>query len=89
VAERKGKRFVVGFAAETAKLADRAKEKLKSKNLDMIVANDISREDIGFDSDQNEAFIITQDEKIHLAKNSKEKIAAMIADEISTRIGKK
>jgi phosphopantothenoylcysteine decarboxylase/phosphopantothenate--cysteine ligase len=89
VAERKENRFVVGFSAETEGLVERAQEKLKSKHLDMIVANDISREDIGFDSDRNEVFIITRDEKIHLAKNSKEKIAAMIADEISSRIGKK
>lgn len=89
VAERKGNRYVVGFAAETEELVERGREKLKSKHLDMIVANDISREDIGFDSDQNEAVIITKDEKILLAKNSKEKIAAMIADEISSRIVKK
>lgn len=54
----KGDRILVGFAAETEKLAEYAKDKLRSKNLDLIVANDVSRADAGFGSEKNEALLI-------------------------------
>ncbi|MFH1488642.1 MAG: bifunctional phosphopantothenoylcysteine decarboxylase/phosphopantothenate--cysteine ligase CoaBC [Pseudomonadota bacterium] len=52
---------LVGFAAETQDLAANAGEKLKSKNLDLIVANDVSREDAGFESDTNRVKILSRD----------------------------
>lgn len=54
-------RILVGFSAETEDLADNARQKLEKKNLDMIVANDVSREDAGFDSDTNLVKIIYRD----------------------------
>ncbi len=59
--KRKGNRFLIGFAAETDDLARNAREKMRRKNLDAIVANDVSRTDIGFESDNNEVRIFFQD----------------------------
>ncbi|MEW6682198.1 MAG: bifunctional phosphopantothenoylcysteine decarboxylase/phosphopantothenate--cysteine ligase CoaBC [Nitrospirota bacterium] len=50
--------FVVGFAAETDRVVERAAEKLKAKRLDLIVANDVSRPGIGFGADENEVTLI-------------------------------
>ena len=58
VAAAGGGRYVVGFAAETGDPVPRAKEKLKAKNLDLIVANDVSREGAGFGADTNEVTLI-------------------------------
>jgi phosphopantothenoylcysteine decarboxylase / phosphopantothenate---cysteine ligase len=49
--------FVVGFAAETQELAENAQRKLKAKNCDLIVANDVGRAGIGMDADENELVI--------------------------------
>jgi phosphopantothenoylcysteine synthetase/decarboxylase len=49
--------FVVGFAAETQDLETNAQRKLEEKNCDLLVANDVSRADIGMDSDENELII--------------------------------
>ncbi|MBI4849510.1 MAG: bifunctional phosphopantothenoylcysteine decarboxylase/phosphopantothenate--cysteine ligase CoaBC [Nitrospirae bacterium] len=64
VGEKKGKRIVIGFAAETGKNIDNAKNKLKSKNLDLIVLNDISQKGAGFDVDTNIVTIIDNKGKI-------------------------
>jgi phosphopantothenoylcysteine decarboxylase/phosphopantothenate--cysteine ligase len=53
--------FVVGFAAETQELTKSAQGKLKEKNCDLMVANDVSRADIGMDSDDNELVIFFKD----------------------------
>ena len=58
---RKAGRYLVGFAAETEDLRRRALLKLKEKNLDLIVANDVSAEGIGFDSDFNKAVLLDTD----------------------------
>jgi len=55
---QKGGRIVVGFAAETESLVDHARAKLRSKHLDLIVANDVSGSDNGFDSDYNTVMIL-------------------------------
>lgn len=57
-AARKGKRIVVGFAAETDNLVDYAREKLKNKKLDFIVANDISRPGSGFGTPASRAVAV-------------------------------
>src|SRR5579884_3269540 len=54
----KGNRIVVGFAAETEDVLASARRKLESKNLDMVVANDVSQGESGFDSDYNSAVLI-------------------------------
>ena len=58
VARQKGERFVVGFAAETGSVVAEAQAKLRSKGLDLIVANDVSRAGIGFDADDNQVTFV-------------------------------
>jgi phosphopantothenoylcysteine decarboxylase/phosphopantothenate--cysteine ligase len=52
---------VVGFAAETEELEKRARKKLEKKNLDLVVANDVSKEGSGFATDTNEVILIGRD----------------------------
>jgi len=73
----KGSRILVGFAAETDDIERNAVAKIRKKNLDAIVANDVSRTDIGFESDDNEVRILFADgEARELPLASKEGIAA-------------
>lgn len=58
VAEKKGRAFLVGFAAETHDVHIHAREKLKTKEIDLLVANDVSRAGIGFESDENEVLLL-------------------------------
>ncbi|MDB9746713.1 bifunctional phosphopantothenoylcysteine decarboxylase/phosphopantothenate--cysteine ligase CoaBC [Candidatus Pelagibacter sp.] len=76
-------KLVIGFAAETNNLEDNAIEKLKSKNCDMIIANDVSDQNIGFNSDFNEVTIFYRNDKKEklLAKNK-----SLISEEIVERI---
>lgn len=79
----KGDRIVVGFAAESGRKPERARSKMESKGVDMLVVNDISRDDIGFDRVENEVEIYRPGaEPIHLPKAHKEYIAKGIWDEI-------
>ena len=77
--------FIVGFKAETnvskSELINRAYERLKKSEIDMIIANDIGRDDIGFASKNNEVFIIDKLKHItHVEKNTKRYIASKIID---------
>ncbi len=74
--------LLVGFAAESESLIDNSMDKLKKKNLDMIIANNITKEESGFQSDDNEVFIITSDIKEKLPLMKKSKLANIILDEI-------
>ena len=78
--------FVVGFAAETANVNTNAKNKLKSKNLNMIISNDVSNKSIGFDVDDNEVNVITNNETIFLKKDKKIRIAREIFKIIASNI---
>lgn len=81
--ERKTNQVLVGFAAESTNISENAKRKLQSKNLDYIVANDITSSDTGFASDDNKVVIFTKDgEEINLDKMSKRKVASKIFDTI-------
>ena len=72
-------RVVVGFAAESRDLLANASEKLKSKKLDLIVANDISAKDAGFDVDENRVILLTPDgKKEKLSLRSKIEVAEII-----------
>ena len=72
---------LVGFAAETEDLLSHAKEKLTAKNLDMIVANDVSRDDAGFETDTNIVKMIYRDGTIEDSNlMSKEDVAHLILD---------
>src|SRR5215213_1138550 len=81
-ASRANGMLVVGFAAETENVLDNAKEKLRSKNLDAIVANDVSRVDSGFDTATNKIAIITADNAVELPLMSKDEAADQILDVI-------
>lgn len=70
--------FLVGFAAETENLESNARVKLEKKGCDLVVANDISRTDIGFDSHQNEALLVFPDRTEHFAKAPKHDLAMHI-----------
>lgn len=76
---KKKQQIVIGFCAESENLLNNAQKKLNEKNLDYIVANDISRTDIGFGSDFNEVTILTKnDEKKLVKKATKNDIAKII-----------
>jgi phosphopantothenoylcysteine decarboxylase/phosphopantothenate--cysteine ligase len=82
-ASRANGMLVVGFAAETENVLANAKEKLRSKKLDAIVANDVTREDSGFDSRTNAITIITRDDDaVELPVLSKRDAADRILDAI-------
>ncbi|MBS1792607.1 MAG: bifunctional phosphopantothenoylcysteine decarboxylase/phosphopantothenate--cysteine ligase CoaBC [Acidobacteria bacterium] len=83
VAERRHENLlVVGFAAETNDVAAYARAKLERKNLDLIVANDVSRKDIGFGADDNAATLITRTTAVELPRMSKRELADKILDEV-------
>ncbi len=72
--------FVIGFAAETGRKIERAKKKLKEKNLDMIVFNDVTESGSGFDTDTNKVTIIDKEREIELPLMSKDAVADAILD---------
>jgi len=83
--ERKGQKVLIGFAAETESLIKNAQDKLKRKNLDLIVANDVSRKDIGFQSDINQVKLLGKDGNIlELPMLTKEVLAHKILDQIAS-----
>ncbi|ABR33325.1 MULTISPECIES: bifunctional phosphopantothenoylcysteine decarboxylase/phosphopantothenate--cysteine ligase CoaBC [Clostridium] len=78
---KKKNQILVGFAAESQELKDNAMSKLQRKNLDYIVANDITASDTGFASEDNKVIILSKEGKeIYLDKMSKEKIATNLFD---------
>src|SRR6185369_8677695 len=81
-ASRANGMLVVGFAAETENVLENAKEKLRSKKLDAIVANDVSRADSGFDTETNKISIITNNDSVELPLLSKSDAANRILDAI-------
>ncbi len=79
VRSKKGNRIFVGFAAETRDIMKEAKRKLAEKGLDLIVANDVSRKDAGFDADTNQVLLISADGQCeNLPLLSKDKVADRI-----------
>jgi phosphopantothenoylcysteine synthetase/decarboxylase len=69
------KGILVGFAAETENLLENAHSKCLKKRCDLIVANDVSRSDIGFDSSENEVILVYPDHSETLPQDSKENLA--------------
>ena len=81
VGKKKTDQLLIGFAAETQNLIEEARRKLKTKNCDMVVANLVNREDIGFESDDNEVVLVTRTgDPVHLARAPKREIADQIFD---------
>jgi phosphopantothenoylcysteine decarboxylase/phosphopantothenate--cysteine ligase len=82
-ARKKGNRVVVGFAAETDNIAENARKKLKEKDADLIVANDLTAAGAGFDVDTNVVTFFSRDGRdLPLPKLSKREVAHRILDEV-------
>ena len=76
-------KIVVGFSAETEKVIENSNKKLKKKYCDLIIANDVSKKNIGFNVDYNEVHLIDKKGKVELiSKNKKSFIANIIAKKI-------
>ncbi|MDG5467744.1 bifunctional phosphopantothenoylcysteine decarboxylase/phosphopantothenate--cysteine ligase CoaBC [Deltaproteobacteria bacterium IMCC39524] len=88
--EKKGSRILIGFAAETEELLKNAREKLTRKNLDMIVANDVTQEGAGFDGDTNIVRFLSADGAVEeLPKMSKVLVAETLLDRASALLSGK
>ncbi len=85
VAKREPKPFTVGFAAETENLVDYARTKLKKKNLDMIIANNVLSDETGFNSDDNTTTLLWQDGELELPRMSKRNVSERIVNIIAER----
>jgi phosphopantothenoylcysteine decarboxylase / phosphopantothenate---cysteine ligase len=73
---------LVGFAAETEHVVERARRKLDAKRVDLIVANDVSRSDAGFASNENEVTFVSRDGVEHLPLQAKSAVAARLLDRV-------
>jgi phosphopantothenoylcysteine decarboxylase / phosphopantothenate---cysteine ligase len=83
MAREKGERLVVGFAAETEKVAENARKKLEEKRADMIVANDVTAKGAGFDGDTNIVTLFSRDGRdLPLPRLSKAEVGQRILDEL-------
>jgi phosphopantothenoylcysteine decarboxylase / phosphopantothenate---cysteine ligase len=81
--KKKNGQILVGFAAETQNLAAEARRKLEVKNCDMVVGNDVSGSETGFESDQNEVVLVMRTgESVRVPRASKREIADRILDEV-------
>lgn len=85
VTAREAPPFTVGFAAETRDVLDYARAKLEAKRLDLIIANDVSRTDIGFDSEHNEVTLLARDETVPLPRSPKTRLAHDLMAAIAAR----
>ncbi|WP_415882185.1 bifunctional phosphopantothenoylcysteine decarboxylase/phosphopantothenate--cysteine ligase CoaBC [Neptuniibacter sp. QD34_54] len=85
VANSSPKPFTVGFAAETRDVISYAKSKLERKNLDLIIANDVSRSDIGFNSDENAVTVISATTTETLPQASKRQLASKLIEKIAAQ----
>jgi len=85
VANSSPKPFTVGFAAETRDVISYAKNKLERKNLDLIIANDVSRSDIGFNSDENAVTVISATTTETLPQASKRQLASKLIEKIAAQ----
>jgi phosphopantothenoylcysteine decarboxylase/phosphopantothenate--cysteine ligase len=85
--KNKGQHILVGFAAETQNVEEYAIKKMREKNLDFIVANDVTQPGAGFESNTNEGFLVTrQGEVIAIPQLDKKEFAHRIIDEVVKRI---
>jgi phosphopantothenoylcysteine decarboxylase/phosphopantothenate--cysteine ligase len=89
IAGREDRPFSVGFAAETENLLGYAARKLKDKNLDLIVANDVANPTIGFNSEENAITVIDRElQASAFAQTSKSKIARQLVAFIAERLNR-
>jgi phosphopantothenoylcysteine decarboxylase/phosphopantothenate--cysteine ligase len=88
--KKKGKRILVGFAAETEDLMANAKKKLLEKNLDLIVANDVSKPGAGFGVDTNQVKVLYPSGQVKdLPLMTKEEVAQFILDDVAKLLKQK
>jgi phosphopantothenoylcysteine decarboxylase/phosphopantothenate--cysteine ligase len=86
-ARRENGQVLVGFAADRGERGlERARKKLTNKHIDLVVFNDVARDDIGFDAPENEVVLIAPDGERRLEKAAKERIAAAILDAVAERL---
>lgn len=88
VARQSNRPYVVGFAAETRQIEAYAREKRVRKGLDMVIVNNVGRDDIGFQSDQNEVLIITEEAEVPLSKTDKRQLADQIVSQIASQLAR-
>ena len=87
--DKKKEQFLVGFAAETDHLEKYAKKKLKEKNLDIIVANEVGRSDRGFNADENQVILFTVDgDRIDVPLTAKSEVANIIIRKVIEGLNK-
>ena len=87
--DKKIEQFLVGFAAETDHLEKYAKKKLKEKNLDVIVANEVGRSDRGFNADENQVILFTADgDRIDVPLTAKSEVANIIISKVIEDLNK-
>lgn len=86
VARLDPKPFTLGFAAESEKLLEHARAKLERKRLDAVVANDISEQGIGFESDDNAAVLIDSRQSVVLERQSKKQLARRLIQLLAERV---
>jgi len=79
---RKGSRFLIGFAAETQRVREYARQKLQEKNLDLIVGNDVSKQGQGFAAEQNAALLIDREGELAVGLVGKRELAERIWDRV-------
>lgn len=85
--QKKNRQYLVGFAAETNDLVEYAKKKIKEKNLDMIVANDVSLPEAGFNYDTNIVkFIFPNGQIIDVEKSTKQQVAKRLLDIVESNL---
>ena len=78
--------FMVGFAATHGDPVGDAREKLRSKSIDLVVGNDISQSGIGFGADENEVYVVGREEDWFVPRTSKEEVARAILDVVVQEI---
>lgn len=88
VAKITDKPFTVGFAAETQHMIEHAKDKLKRKRLDLIIANNVANTAIGFNSDDNAVTVISASSEVEILQCSKKQLSIMLIEEIAIKSSK-
>ena len=81
IGAKKGDQLLIGFAAETDNMIEEARRKMQQKNCDMVVGNLVNRENLGFESDDNEVVLVAKaGDPVYLARAPKRRIADQIFD---------
>ncbi len=78
--------FTVGFAAETENVLSHARSKLQRKNLDLVIANDVSQSGIGFNADENEVTLVSTAGDFKLPRDSKHSLAQTLIEQIAKQM---